>query len=184
MIVIDGYRIDVATSTELTYDTEVTEFPIEKGADVADHIRDKPNVLTIEGIVSNSPIGEIAILRGTDAIPADDFFAHLKHIKAAREPVVVDTSRERHASMVLKTLSLPSDSSTGDALKFRAVFRQITRVDTERSFVQVTLPRAKRKRNRGHVAAKTAGDSGKKGADTVKAVQRESLWVQLVKKVT
>lgn len=48
--------VDVTLSDTTKYEAEPTEHPVEKGADVTDHILVKPRQITITGIVSDAPI--------------------------------------------------------------------------------------------------------------------------------
>lgn len=53
---IDEIWLDVSVRESHGLSAEVTEHPVESGADVADHIRPKQRTVTIEGIISNTPI--------------------------------------------------------------------------------------------------------------------------------
>src|SRR5687767_8934803 len=53
---IDTIELDASISEQHTGEVEVTDHPVEKGANVADHARPKPNMLTIDGMISNTPL--------------------------------------------------------------------------------------------------------------------------------
>lgn len=166
MISIGGYEIDIAEVVEHTYDSEVTEHPVERGADIADHIRERPITLTINGLVSNTPIGAIADRRGDiDARgvlvnrPSDDARAWLEAIRAAREPIQVVTPTKTYELMILERLSFSEDSQTGDAFRFRSSFKQIQIVTNDRTTVLVTVPQGKAKVNRGSKASPKVPDA-------------------------
>jgi len=159
MLIIGSYEIDAAVSEEPQFDNEVTEHPVESGANVADHVNARPGVLVVEGIVSDTPIGPLADRRAADASdgelldptpPSDDAFARLVAISEARQPVTVETSRRTHQNMVLESLSERRDASSGEALRFRATFRQIRVVTNQRTTIRVAVPRASKKIDRGH----------------------------------
>lgn len=48
--------LDVAAKVQHTSTNQVTDHPVEIGSNVSDHIRPDPNVLTIEGVISNTPL--------------------------------------------------------------------------------------------------------------------------------
>src|SRR5690606_1988974 len=102
-------------------------------------------VVTLEGIVSDTPIGTLAALRGEDVRPSDDAFARLLAIRDAREPVTIETSLRVFENMVLQSLSVPRSAQTGDALRFRATFQQIQLVTNERTMIEVAVPRGAKK---------------------------------------
>jgi hypothetical protein len=149
-VLINGYPIDAALSEEHSFDSEVTEHPVENGADIADHVRARPIVVQMEGVVSDTPIGDIATQRTGTNLPSEDAFARLMAIRDARQPVTIQTSLQTFENMVLQSLSVPRDARTGRALKFRAIFVQVTLVTNARTTIPVETPRAKKKVNRGN----------------------------------
>jgi hypothetical protein len=156
MVVIDGYTIDVAVTIDASIVNDVTEHPVEDGADVADHVRAKPIRLVIEGVVSDTPIGEIVSERDGDALPSQEAYSRLIEMSRAREPVTIETDdRGTFDNMMLATLSAPVNAETGDALRFTATFIQVTLVENSRATVLVAVPLAKKKVNKGAKPTKT-----------------------------
>ena len=95
MIVIDGFPMDLALSEEHRFPGEVTSYPVEQGADISDHIRTLPEEITLECIVSDTPIGEVATdaTRTSGTLPAEAALAKLLEIRnrRPRRPVPVET---------------------------------------------------------------------------------------------
>lgn len=162
MMTIAGYMIDAAITEEHTFEADVTEHPVERGTSIVDHVRIKPLTISVEGIVSDTPIGLMADERnaaqGTAQVgqiqvlnsqPSVDAYAFLKQIFQAREPVTIKTSLQTFDDMVLQSLSAPRSASDGDSLRFRATFRQVVFATNERTYVEVGTPRAKAKEDRG-----------------------------------
>lgn len=179
MIVIGGYVIDAAPVETHTLDSAVTDHPVEDGADVTDHVRVLPNRLTIEGIVSDTPIGVIAAVRKDESPfrtestggvvtaetalrfgkPSEDAFAFLKELRAKREPVRVETDIAVYENMILVGLSIPRSARTGGALHFRASFQEIVLVKTERTSISVAIPIVEKKSRLGAKTSKVVKDS-------------------------
>lgn len=161
MLFIDGYRIDVELRSDVNDQSTVTRFPVEKGADNTDHVQDEPVSLTVEGIVSDSPLKAMEAERRQFAIingeafskPSDEARARLKKIKKDKEPITVECSRGTFKNMVLESLNETGDASTGDSYQFTATFTEIVLVDNQRSIVRVSVPKASKKRNLGYRAA-------------------------------
>src|SRR5678810_739366 len=96
-ILIDGFLIDATISEEHRYESETTDYPVERGANITDHNRPLPIEVTLEGIVSNTPIGDVALIRSIDDtgdLPADSALSFLKDIRDRREPISIDTELE------------------------------------------------------------------------------------------
>lgn len=148
-IVIDGYTVDVAVSEDIRLVSDITEYPVETGSSITDHVRNLPIEVTIEGIVSDTPIGPLANERSFVDLPSEEFLARLELIHVFREPIVVETTRRVYESMVLRDLSIPTDARTGNSLSFRATFVQIDLVTNDRVQINVQLPRAKKQKRLG-----------------------------------
>jgi hypothetical protein len=56
--------VDATTSEVPTYESDITDHPVEDGTDVSDNIRPKPIMLDIEGVISSTPITLSSSLQG------------------------------------------------------------------------------------------------------------------------
>ena len=176
MTYIGEFLVDVATSEEHVDECDVTDNPVEAGAAITDNVRRRPRTLTLECVVSDTPIGAVAEARGlaeqqaaaTEAFlqqlniigapstlnpyrtAADECRAFLARTLSAREPITVTTEIRTYESMVLYNVSESRTATTGDAIRFRAMFRQVRIVTNERSTVRVAVPRAKKRKKIGN----------------------------------
>lgn len=117
-------RLDATPSQSHSREVETTEHPVETGSAVTDHIRPKPRELQIEG-VSISPFA----------------YDTLSLLMEESTLVTVRTELEIYQSMVLTTLTVPRDASSGDALRFTAKFRKLLFAESLR--VTVQIPKSK-----------------------------------------
>jgi hypothetical protein len=153
LVLIDGYPIDATLSEDHDHDADVTDHPVESGAAITDHVRIRPLVVSLEGIVSDSPIGDVAFEREEGAAHSADAYAVLLSILESREPVSIRTSLATYHNMILQRLSVPRSVDTGKSLRFRATFRQLILVTNARTTVKVAAPRLAKKSRRGNKAA-------------------------------
>jgi hypothetical protein len=157
MILIDNHVFDAALFETHRRDSEVTEFPVESGADFTDHIRRLPIEVEIEGIVSDTPIGQVALLReldgGSGVLPSEEALAKLEQIYERRQPVTIQTSKKLYERMAMTSLEIPVDRETGKALRFTATFRQIKVVTNQRIAIRA-VPVAQGTRKQGQQPAK------------------------------
>jgi hypothetical protein len=154
-ILIDGYPIDVAKVETHSLEAEVTEHPVERGSTITDHVRLNPIEVTLECVVSDTPLGAIAAdptrinsqieIEGEDSTaiptPSEDAYTKLKAIRLAREPVTIETSLDRFENMILTRLTIPRNSDTSGGLTFEATFREVVIVENLRVTVRVADPR-------------------------------------------
>lgn len=145
--------VDVATAEDHSFDSEVTEYPVESGADVADHVRPRPQMVSIEGIVTNTPIGSQA-QPTLDAQRSSEALAMLLAMRDAREPIRVETALKTYENMLLEALNVTENAETGDALRFRASFKQLQIVTNNRTTLRVKAASGSAKVNLGHKPSK------------------------------
>ena len=53
---IGSLELDASVTETHSAEVDVTDHPIESGANISDHVRPRAEVLTIEGLVTNSPL--------------------------------------------------------------------------------------------------------------------------------
>lgn len=178
MIKINGYPIDAALSEDHDHEADVTEFPVEQGGNVTDHVRIKPAQVTIKGVVSDTPIGAIATIRdasnvtlgdgdvGNAVLPSDEARAFLVATFEAGEEITIETSRKTYENMIMEKLSIPEGGDVGEALMFTASFKQII-IEINKRVVIRAVPIGQPKRSRGNADGKPAGWIGtdSKGRD-------------------
>lgn len=156
------YVMDLALSEGHSFPGEATKYPVEKGADFTDHIRELPDEITLECIVSDTPIGEVATdptrqpVENPDgttstALPSAEALQRLRELKALKQPVRIETTLGVFPSMAFIDLDVPIDKSKspGDskrkrngALFFTAKFHKVVLVTNKRTKVRVRTPMA------------------------------------------
>jgi hypothetical protein len=149
-VAIDGFLIDATLSETHEHPSKVTEFPVEKGIDIADNIRPEPIKITLECVVSDTPLGRVKQARESAAQaggavssdpPSMQAYKKLIAIRDKREPVLVQTSLKDFPSMALENVSVPRKSGEPDQLMFTVTLVQIEVVENARRTVQVAAPK-------------------------------------------
>lgn len=150
LVVYDLLSIDATMQETHSASAEVTEHPVEVGADITDHIRPKPVELHIDGVITNSPLGSDLLRSAVSASPLGpglavgeavasaiigkaefikDAFNTLRRIRDTGQLVVLATPYLQYESMAMTDLQIVRARDTGDALRFQATFRQIVTVE-------------------------------------------------------
>jgi hypothetical protein len=165
---IGAIELDASISESHSGTVQATAHQVERGAKITDHLRPEPDILTIEGLVTNTPINLTQQTRAVSfggveftttatapaiyGVPgyAEEAFAKLQALKNAGELVTVVTAIKTYEDMALTSLQVPRDRSTGDALRFSATFQQIRIVQNKVTQIRPnTDPRANRKAKAG-----------------------------------
>ena len=132
--------------------SEATQFEIEDGSDISDHVIKRGKTLTIDGIVSDDPINILQSgfldrivsaltptvlkskssygLSGDKGKPSKEAFDKLEEIYDRKIPVTIITGLKKYDNMIMEDVTIPRDSKTVRSLKFTATFRQVVIVST------------------------------------------------------
>lgn len=171
---IAGLNLDASVKEEHGAELDVTEFPVEQGVAITDHARPKPRELTIEGVVSNTPINttqtrsatttagtivqttnQTVDVRGQPGY-AEGAYQILLDLYTNPQLVTVVTQLETYTDMVMVSLKVPRDAQVGDVLKFTAKFRNVRLVTNSTTMVATKQPKAQKKASKGSVATTPA----------------------------
>nr|WP_315596089.1 hypothetical protein [uncultured Cupriavidus sp.] len=138
--------VSVGCSIEEDHQDEIqiTEHPVEKGAQINDHAFKLQPEVTLQCGWSNS---DLAALVGTlesifvgGSLPSADYistvYSRLLALQETRQPFDVVTSLRIYRDMLFKSLRVHKDQKTGQALSVTATLKQIRIVQTQAT----TLP--------------------------------------------
>jgi hypothetical protein len=154
VIVIGGYPIDVALSEEHKRSADVTEHAVEKGSDLSDNIRVKQREITIEGVVTDTPIGAIALdptRQNVDGMISQDAYRQLEALFDSGDTFTLICARGKFENMAFVDLSEPIDKDHPiKGLYFTGTFRQIRTATLNRITVRVAIPIAGGKADLGN----------------------------------
>ena len=117
---IGSVTLDATINEEHNYTAQVTNYPLENGTDISDHIINQPVTVQITGIVSDTPLSLLSSFnRSIDA------FNKLILIYERKERITVVTGIKVYTNMVMTNLQIPRDVSTGQSLSFSIELQKI-----------------------------------------------------------
>lgn len=137
-----GIVVDASVSEDHVSSCEPTDNPVEGGAKITDHVQLNPKQLTVEGVISDSPLGfavigniqniarAVATVFG-NSVRSIDAYNELVELQESRIPFTVVTGLKRYENMILMNLTVPRTVQTGRAIHFKAVMREIVIVNSE-----------------------------------------------------
>jgi len=110
---IGHIELDVTLSEQHAYTSSITQYPIEDGAFISDHRKVEPESISLEGLITDTPIGgRLSSDRSHEA------FNDLVRLFKSQELVTVVTGLKVYDDMAITSLHVPKNSTTGQALKF------------------------------------------------------------------
>lgn len=141
---------------------ELTEYPVESGADRADHYRVRPRGLSLTGVLTGTPLADEPFggreLRLHEALVA---------LQRAGEPLTVATSVRTYTSMVITDIRTPRQG-TSQALAVEVELRELLTATTQ----TITLPPELQRR--GGAGRRNAGTQATRAATDVEGAFIES----------
>lgn len=133
-----------ATLEEIHNSTvQITEHPVELGAEITDHAFKKPDEVVLRCAWSNSSpqalLGTVQRLFSGELSGADyvsDVYSQLRKLQEARTRFEIVTTTRRYQNMLITALQVTRDQKTGNALVCTATCREVIIVQTKAT----TLP--------------------------------------------
>lgn len=126
--------VDAFVNETHSFSSEITEHPIESGGPIVDHVHQMPFCLSIDGIISNTPMSLTGLTAFDSAkryIEGDhnDFatvaFEKIEDLFGKREPITIVTSLKTYHNMVLESLSIERGGGAQECLRFSCTAKQI-----------------------------------------------------------
>jgi hypothetical protein len=148
--------LDVTVEESHDFSADVTEFPIEGGAVITDHVRLRPRQLNITGFVTDTPLVSVGLSLGRSRA-ASAFFT-LETMWQMRIPFVVVSQLRIYRSMVIEKLSVPK--AREQALRFSCTMKQIQIVYAQTTMVPEMTGNTK---NGGGAGKLTDGNTSRVG---------------------
>lgn len=150
IILKDGsvIQFDCATDVNHSWPTKVTEYPVESGASVSDHMVNGNATFSVTGIFSDARLRK-PDPKGRSTVPdlpsQSDTYKKLQKLRNDRVAFSLLTALDTYPNIVLKNMGMPQDSGT--ALKVTMEFEQIRFVTSGTTTVSlvggtVTSPKA------------------------------------------
>lgn len=153
MILIDNFPIDASLKEGHNWENEITDLPIESGGNFTDHSKSKPRKVTIEAVVSNTPIGTMALLRDLEGEgpgnqkPSDEALAKLEELDRTKRAVTLVTAGGVYENMMLETLEITKEPKKEGGLWFTSVWKKVTIIKNQ--VTRVAAPPLQKKTNVG-----------------------------------
>jgi len=142
-IKINGYPIDLVRAEEIVYPARISKFPTESGSKFSDNIKNDPIEVSLECLVSETPIGPIAqdptrqIVADNQGTILEGARAHLLAIREARKEFVLELTKGTFRNMGLVNLSEVANASTTGGLSFNAKFQQLDIRNNRRTRIRI-----------------------------------------------
>lgn len=121
---IGDLQVDVILDRETTYDSEVTEFPVEDGFPISDHVERKPLRLSMTVVCTPTPVSWFETL-GASHTRMNEVVEAIAGIYNKAEPITITTPDAIYTDMVMTHAPLPRNVSDGYCYRMQLDFVHI-----------------------------------------------------------
>lgn len=168
-----GLLVPEVIISEKHQDTlEITEHPVELGAQIADHAYKRPAELTME--VGFSGGGSLLDFRDTRQVgiglglSPQETYQQILSLQASRQPFDVITGKRRYQNMLIRAIEVTTDKHTENVLMAILTLRELNITQTQKASMTVVEPKNMREGN-------TTSGVSNTGMKTPKQVENRSV---------
>lgn len=138
---LDEIVVDAFVHEAHIFSAELTEHPVESGGMIVDHVYQMPMSLSIDGIISNTPMSMIGVtafdsasryFSGESNDKARTAFEKFEKLFAERKAITIVTSLKTYETMVLENLSVERGGGNQDSLRFSCTARELRIIEQKK----------------------------------------------------
>lgn len=122
---VAGYFFDAFLRVDHTIKLNITEHPVETGANISDHAYLEPKQLIIEIGMSDSSKSLVAGQFSGGSSRSVTAYKLLKELQSQRVPLQIFTRLGVYKNMLIETISAPDDYKTRYSLNATVTFKEI-----------------------------------------------------------
>lgn len=149
---IGALELDALLTESTSLRSQITEYPVEDGTVISDHITKEAETLSLNGVITGagtlfSPsFGKVELLVAKEA---------LRELHNARELVTVVTGLDVYSDFAIESLDIERNADDGERLNISAELRKIKKVQLRTEEMPPEKANGKTKGKAGQTKAKT-----------------------------
>lgn len=145
---IGGIAIDGVISEQTSRTMRATEFPVESGDTISDHIIRQPMQYQMEGVITDTPMGLDGILETVSSVVdgvsglfgssensaftrSQQIYDELIKLMEKREVIEIQTTLGLIRNLAFETITVSQDKDNSRSVFFSATFKEVVFVDVE-----------------------------------------------------
>ena len=123
---IGDLQVDCVVDHVTTFNSQVTEHPIENGFVIADHVARQAMTLSLTVVITPTPVSYFRQFGGANPDRLGESIAYFQQLWLAGDPVTVTIPSGIYPNMVMTTCPLPRNVQDGFCYRLALEFKQIT----------------------------------------------------------
>jgi hypothetical protein len=162
---IGTFVVDAFLAEHYSFSNSVTDIPVEEGSNIADHIIEDQDVISVEAFIGNTAFAvitkdgnSVSNLEASDRMErVRQAYLELKRLTKAKEPLDVVLGLETFTDMAITSFSIDREAETGANLPFTMEFRKIKIVHSDATKINASNNDGAGDQTSGATNAGTAG---------------------------
>lgn len=123
---IGDLQVDCVVDHITSFDSSVTEHPIEGGFVIADHVSRQPMKLSVTVIITPTPVSYFRIMGGSNPDRLGEASAYFEQVHLAGEPITIVLPDRICENMVMTSCPLPRNVQNGFCYRLGLEFSHVT----------------------------------------------------------
>lgn len=160
---IGGYFFDAIFRIEHLRSTQITEHPVQTGANISDHAYALPARLMMEIGMSDAMASFLSGQFQGGPTKSISAYQLLVDLQAKRQPLTVVTRLYRYTNMLIEHITAPDDVRTKTGLRCSVSMRQILMAEVPTTKPTTNAPQTTQTNNMGEKQTQTPNDTVLKG---------------------
>jgi len=124
-------KFDVALTEEHVRQSELTDLPVSNGYTVSDHLIFKPEIYSVEGLISETPLKLLGGVFGDDKVDLTNAWKNVENLWREGAELTISTGLKVYDRMICVGLTVPRDGTTGHSIRIKANFKELRTAQTE-----------------------------------------------------
>ena len=151
---IGTLQLDALISEQTSLSNGVTQYAVEEGAPVSDHISSEAEKLTIEGVVTGASVSLFGVHGRSKMIEAKEA---LRVINEQRQPITVVTGLDVYPDFAMESCDISRNADDGEKLHISISLTKIRKAKTR----EADIPPGKVRQNAAGKAGETRKPAGR-----------------------
>ena len=122
---IGTLKVDCIVEHTTSFNSNVTEHPIENGFVIADHVAREAMTLSLTAIITPTPVSYFRIMGGSNPDRLSEAIAYFEQLWLKGEPVTVTIPSGIYQQMVMTSCPLPRSVKNGFCYQVQLEFKHI-----------------------------------------------------------
>lgn len=132
---VGSLTFDLVLSESHNRNNAISEYNIENGSFISDHIQNQLETGSVSGVISNFSINSTGIVSNR----AQDAFDLLEELWKAKQLVTITTVHKVYENVAIESINVGRDDATGEAIYIDISFKKVNIVSLKEVTVVATL---------------------------------------------